>query len=151
MLKELLTEQTNSASARIGELETTEMMMVMNAADAEISAAVELEIRRIAAAVDAIAARLDQGGHLTYIGAGTSGRLGVMDASECPPTFNVSPDLVRGIIAGGERALTSATEASEDDPESGARDLRLTNGRASMRTGSRDWLNGFDSHGPGAL
>ncbi len=123
MLKELLTEQTNSASARIGELETIEMMAVMNAADAEISASVALEIPRIAKAVDAIAARLDQGGHLTYIGAGTSGRLGVLDASECPPTFNVPPDLVRGIIAGGERALTRATEASEDDPESGARDL----------------------------
>jgi N-acetylmuramic acid 6-phosphate etherase len=123
MLNELLTEQPNSSSARIGELETTEMMAVMNAADAEISAAVALEIPRIAAAVDAIAARLDLGGHLTYIGAGTSGRLGVLDASECPPTFNVPPDLVRGIIAGGERALTSATEASEDDPESGARDL----------------------------
>jgi N-acetylmuramic acid 6-phosphate etherase len=127
MINELLTEQPNSSSARIGELETTEMMAVMNAADAEISAAVALEIPRIAAAVDAISARLDHGGHLTYIGAGTSGRLGMLDASECPPTFNVPPDLVRGIMAGGERALTSATEASEDDPESGATDL-LTSG-----------------------
>jgi N-acetylmuramic acid 6-phosphate etherase len=84
---------------------------------------VALEIPRIATAVDAIAARLDRGGHLTYIGAGTSGRLGVLDASECPPTFNVPPDLVRGIIAGGEQALTRAVEATEDDPESGARDL----------------------------
>lgn len=123
MLENLLTEQTHPASARIGELGTAEMLAVINAADAGIAAAVAAEIPRIAATVDAIAARLDRGGHLTYIGAGTSGRLGVLDASECPPTFNVPPDLVRGIIAGGEKALTRATEATEDDPEAGARDL----------------------------
>jgi N-acetylmuramic acid 6-phosphate etherase len=123
MLKKLLTEQQYSASAGIGEMGTRDMLGVMNAADAEIAAAVALEIPRIAAAVDAIAARLDRGGRLTYIGAGTSGRLGVLDASECPPTFNVPSDLVRGIIAGGEKALTRATEATEDDPEAGARDL----------------------------
>lgn len=123
MIKKLLTEQSHPGSARIGELETREMLRVMNAADAEVAAAVALEIPRIAAAVDAIAATLDRGGHLTYMGAGTSGRLGVLDASECPPTFNVPPDLVRGIIAGGEQALTRAVEATEDDPESGARDL----------------------------
>src|ERR1035437_1657487 len=126
MLKKLLTEQPYSGSARIGELGTREMLAVMNAADAEIAAAVAAEIPRIAAAVDAIAARLDRGGHLTYIGAGTSGRLGVLDASECPPTFNVAPELVRGIVAGGEKALTRATEATEDDPESGARDLLVS-------------------------
>jgi N-acetylmuramic acid 6-phosphate etherase len=123
MLKNLLTEQQYSASAHIGELDTRKMLEIMNAADAEVAAAVALEIPRIAAAVEAIAQRLDQGGHLAYIGAGTSGRLGVLDASECPPTFNVPQGLVRGIIAGGETALTRATEASEDDPESGARDL----------------------------
>jgi N-acetylmuramic acid 6-phosphate etherase len=123
MLKKLLTEQPHSASAHIADLGTAEMLAVMNMADAEVAGAVGLEIPRIAAAVDAIAVRLDRGGHLTYIGAGTSGRLGVLDASECPPTFNVSPDLVRGIIAGGEKALTRATEATEDDPESGMRDL----------------------------
>jgi N-acetylmuramic acid 6-phosphate etherase len=123
MLKRLLTEQSNPASAGIDKLETVEMLKVMNAADAEIARAVALEIPRIADAVDAIAARLERGGHLTYIGAGTSGRLGVLDASECPPTFHVPPDLVHGIIAGGEKALTQATEASEDDPEAGVRDL----------------------------
>jgi N-acetylmuramic acid 6-phosphate etherase len=107
----------------MGELKTTDMLAIMNSADAEVAAAVALEIPRIAAAVDAIAARLGQGGHLTYIGAGTSGRLGVLDASECPPTFHVAPELVRGIIAGGEKALSRASEASEDDPESGVRDL----------------------------
>ncbi|MGA3205861.1 MAG: N-acetylmuramic acid 6-phosphate etherase [Bryobacteraceae bacterium] len=123
MLNKLLTEQAYAASARIGELSTVEMLAVMNAADAGIAAAVEREIPRIAAAVDAIAAKLDLGGHLTYIGAGSSGRLGVLDAAECPPTFNVPPDLVRGIIAGGEKALSRASETTEDDPEAGARDL----------------------------
>jgi N-acetylmuramic acid 6-phosphate etherase len=123
MLKQLLTEQSYKPSERIGELSTSDMLKVINGADAEVAAAVAKEIPRIAAAIDAIAARLDRGGHLTYIGAGTSGRLGVLDASECPPTFHVPPDLVRGIIAGGEKALSRATEASEDDPESGARDL----------------------------
>ncbi len=123
MLKRLLTEQSYPASARIGELSTIEMLGIINVADAGVAAAVALEIPRIAAAVDAIAARLDRGGHLAYIGAGTSGRLGVLDASECPPTFHVPPELVRGIIAGGEKALSRATEASEDDPDAGARDL----------------------------
>jgi N-acetylmuramic acid 6-phosphate etherase len=78
----------------------------------------------IAKAVDGIAARLEDGGRMFYIGAGTSGRLGVLDASECPPTFSVSYDLVQGIIAGGEKALHSATEASEDDPKLGESDLK---------------------------
>src|SRR5262249_48363697 len=86
-------------------------------------AAVAREIPHIGKAVDAISAALERGGHLFYIGAGTSGRLGVLDASECAPTFNVPPDLVRGIIAGGEKALSRASEASEDNPVGGARDL----------------------------
>jgi N-acetylmuramic acid 6-phosphate etherase len=95
----------------------------MNAADAEVPAAVAREIPGVARAVEAIAEVLDRGGRLVYVGAGTSGRLGVLDASECPPTFNVPVDLVRGIIAGGEQALVRSTEASEDDPAAGARDL----------------------------
>src|ERR1700678_2604693 len=102
MLRRLLTEQSYPPSARIDRLDTPGMLAIMNGADAEIAAAVGLEIPRIAAAVDAIAARLREGGNLTYIGAGTSGRLGVLDAAECPPTFQVAPGLVRGIIAGGE-------------------------------------------------
>jgi N-acetylmuramic acid 6-phosphate etherase len=122
-MKTSLTEQSNSASERIDELSTAEMLAVMNGADAEIGKAVAFEIPRIAAAIDAIAVRLERGGHLTYIGAGSSGRLGVLDAAECPPTFGVSADLVRGIMAGGEKALSRATEATEDDPEAGVRDL----------------------------
>ena len=123
MIEKLLTEKSYPASSHIGDLSTGEMLSVMNAADAEIASAVAVEIPRIAAAVDAIAAKLEAGGHLAYIGAGTSGRLGVLDAAECPPTFHVPPELIRGIIAGGEKALSRATEASEDDPESGVRDL----------------------------
>jgi N-acetylmuramic acid 6-phosphate etherase len=123
MLKKLLTEQSHPRSSGISGLPTVQMLEIMNAADAEIASAVAVEIPRIAAAIDAIAARLEKGGHLTYIGAGTSGRLGVLDASECPPTFHVPPEMVQGIIAGGEKALTRATEASEDDPELGVRDL----------------------------
>src|SRR5437867_2421789 len=123
MLEQLVSEQSHAASRSIDELPTAEILNIMNAADAEVPAAVAREIPRIARAVETIAASLEQGGHLIYIGAGTSGRLGVLDASECPPTFNVAKDLVRGIIAGGERALVRSTEASEDDPEAGARDL----------------------------
>jgi N-acetylmuramic acid 6-phosphate etherase len=107
----------------VDELPTSEILALMNAADAEVPGAVAREIPRIATAVEAIAAALESGGRLIYIGAGTSGRLGVLDASECPPTFNVPKDLVRGIIAGGEAALTESSEASEDDPAAGVRDL----------------------------
>jgi N-acetylmuramic acid 6-phosphate etherase len=123
MLDKLLTEQSYRLSQNLDQLPVTELLAVMNAADAEISAAVEREIPRIGRAVEAIAEALRRGGHLIYIGAGTSGRLGVLDASECPPTFNVPKDLVRGIMAGGEAALARASEASEDDPDAGARDL----------------------------
>jgi N-acetylmuramic acid 6-phosphate etherase len=123
VLDDLLTEQRHPDSQDIDTLTTAGILAVLNAADAEVPAAVAHEIPRIARAVDAIVAALERGGHLVYIGAGTSGRLGVLDASECPPTFNVPAEIVRGIIAGGERALQYSTEASEDDPEGGARDL----------------------------
>ncbi len=123
MLDDLLTEQRNPSSESIDNLPTLEMLRVINAEDAKVIGAVNKELPRIAGAVDAIVAAMRSGGKLFYIGAGTSGRLGVLDASECPPTFSVPPDLVQGIIAGGEPALSRATEASEDDPAAGARDL----------------------------
>ncbi len=123
MLEKLLTEQVNPASAHIDALSTGEMLRVINGEDRKVAEAVEYEIPAIARAVDAIAAAFRNGGRLFYIGAGTSGRLGVLDASECPPTFGVSPELVQGIIAGGEPALSRATETTEDDPAIGARDL----------------------------
>ena len=124
MLEKLLTEERNPASASIDTLSPEAMLRVMNAEDRKVAEAVEREIPAIARAVEAVEEALSRGGRLFYIGAGTSGRLGVLDASECPPTFGISPDQVQGIIAGGEPALRHATEAAEDDPDSGARDLR---------------------------
>jgi N-acetylmuramic acid 6-phosphate etherase len=123
MFDTLLTEQSLPGSLRLDAMTTLEILALMNRADAEIAAAVARELPRIAPAIDAIVALLEQGGHLAYIGAGTSGRLGVLDAAECPPTFGVPPGLVQGIIAGGEKSLARASEASEDDPSAGASDL----------------------------
>ncbi len=120
----LATEERNPASERLDELSTTEMLVVMHAADREVIDAVGAEIPNISAAVDAIAGRIASGGRLFYIGAGTSGRLGVLDASECPPTFGVSPDLVQGIMAGGDTALRTSVEGAEDDASRGASDLK---------------------------
>jgi N-acetylmuramic acid 6-phosphate etherase len=123
MLEKLLTEQPNPASEGIDALPTEQILRIINNEDRKVAEAVKPEIPNIARAVDAIVTVIQQGGRLFYIGAGSSGRLGVLDAAECPPTFNVSPDLVQGIIAGGEKALARATEASEDDAGIGARDL----------------------------
>jgi N-acetylmuramic acid 6-phosphate etherase len=123
MLRDLLTEQSNPASREIDSLSTEAMLRVMNGEDRRVADAVAMEVPAIARAVDGIVAALGAGGRLFYIGAGTSGRLGVLDASECPPTFNVPPGMVNGIMAGGEAALSRATEASEDDPSLGVKDL----------------------------
>ncbi len=123
MLEQLLTEQPNPASASIDALPTEEVLRIINSEDRKVAGAVQAEIPAIARGVDAIVARFQQGGRLFYIGAGTSGRLGVLDASECPPTFSVPPDMVQGIIAGGESALSRAAETTEDDPVIGRRDL----------------------------
>ncbi|WP_125485379.1 N-acetylmuramic acid 6-phosphate etherase [Edaphobacter aggregans] len=122
-LATLPTEARNPASEHIDQLPTLDMLRIINEADATVAAAVATELPNIAKAVDAIAARLEHGGRLFYMGAGTSGRLGVLDASECPPTFSVPPTLVRGIIAGGDSALRTSSERSEDSPEQGSRDL----------------------------
>lgn len=124
MLEHLATEKRNPASAEIDLLPTNEILRIMNEEDRKVAPAVEREIPQIARAVDAVVEAFRQGGRLFYIGAGTSGRLGVLDAAECPPTFDAQPELVQGIIAGGERALARATEASEDRPEFGEDDLR---------------------------
>ena len=122
-LGHLLTEQVNPASVDLDGLPTEEMLAVFHREDRRAVDAVGKELARIAAAVEAIASRLRAGGRLFYTGAGTSGRLGVLDASECPPTFGVSPDLVIGLIAGGDRALRNSVESSEDSPAAGAADL----------------------------
>jgi N-acetylmuramic acid 6-phosphate etherase len=123
VLENLLTEQLNPASASIDTLSTEEALRIINAEDHKVAGAVEREIPAIARAVDAIVAALERGGRLFYIGAGTSGRLGVLDASEIPPTFSAPPSMMQGIVAGGDAALSRATETTEDDPAIGVRDL----------------------------
>jgi N-acetylmuramic acid 6-phosphate etherase len=123
VLAQLLTEARNPATEHLDELSTLEMLEIINDEDAKVAAAVRAELPHIARAVDEIAARFGRGGRLFYMGAGTSGRLGVLDASECPPTFSVAPELVQGLIAGGDRALRLSSEYSEDSREEGARDL----------------------------
>jgi N-acetylmuramic acid 6-phosphate etherase len=123
-LARLPTEQFNPASEGLDGLPTERMLAVFNEEDKKVALAVEKALPALARAVDTIAARLAAGGRLIYIGAGTSGRLGVLDASECPPTFSVPSDRVIGIIAGGGRAVAEATEGSEDDSGAGARDLQ---------------------------
>jgi N-acetylmuramic acid 6-phosphate etherase len=124
MLEQLLTEQRNPASRSIDTLPTEDILRIINEEDQKVAGAVRATLPAIAQSVDGVVAAFARGGRLFYIGAGTSGRLGVLDAAECPPTFNVPPGLVQGIMAGGEQALARATEATEDDPESGRRDLK---------------------------
>jgi N-acetylmuramic acid 6-phosphate etherase len=122
-LGSLTTESRNTQSEHIDELSTLEMLTVINQQDATVAAAVASQLSQIAQAVDVISERFADGGRLFYIGAGTSGRLGVLDASECPPTFSVPPALFQGLIAGGDSALRNSSEHSEDSPEEGTRDL----------------------------
>jgi len=121
------TEQRNPLSYRIDTKSTLEILEIINSEDRKVPLAVHERLSDIAALVDDVVASFLAGGRLFYIGAGTSGRLGVLDASECPPTFGVSPSMVQGIIAGGERALTTAIESAEDDPDAGVEELKQRN------------------------
>ncbi len=119
----LPTEARNPRSTALDQLPTLELLQVINDEDATIAAAVRAALPQVAQAVEAIVARFAQGGRLFYVGAGTSGRLGVLDASECPPTFSVPRGLFVGLIAGGDPALRTSSEATEDSPAAGAADL----------------------------
>ncbi len=140
-LANLPTEARNPRSEHIDELPTLEMLRLINDEDAKVAAAVAAELPQIALAVDAIADRFVRGGRLFYMGAGTSGRLGVLDASECPPTFGVEPELFQGIIAGGDGALRRSVEGAEDSFAQGALDL------ASRGFGREDTLVGIAASG----
>src|SRR5579884_3209634 len=122
-LEQLLTESRNPATANLDQLATLELVQTMHAADREVLDAVGRELPNVAKAVDTIVAHIDEGGRLFYLGAGTSGRLGVLDASECPPTYSTPPELVQGLIAGGDIALRRSVERAEDDADQGAKDL----------------------------
>ncbi|HKP35614.1 MAG TPA: N-acetylmuramic acid 6-phosphate etherase [Pyrinomonadaceae bacterium] len=119
-----VTEQENPRTSNLSSLSSLEIVRTMNDEDGLVAAAVRAVLSEIGQAVDCIAARLREQGRLFYIGTGTSGRLGVLDAAECPPTFGVSPELVQAVIAGGYEACYRAVEASEDDADAGARDLK---------------------------
>ena len=123
-LDKIATEQRNPRTAHIDELSTLEMVTLINSEDHRVADAVQEVLPQIAAAVDLIADRLSSGGRLVYVGCGTSGRLGILDASECPPTYNVSPELVQGLIAGGFPAIFKAVEGAEDSRELGEEDLK---------------------------
>jgi N-acetylmuramic acid 6-phosphate etherase len=140
-LSRIATEQRNPRTAEIDKVGTEEMLRIINAEDARVPAAVAHNIPAITRAVDGIVERIRNGGRLIYIGAGTSGRLGVLDASECPPTFNTPPEMVVGLIAGGDHALRHAVEHVEDQPEAGAEALRAIN------TSAQDTVVGIAASG----
>lgn len=123
-LSQMITEGRNPASQNIDELSTEAMLRVINDEDKKVALAVEAIVPQIAAAVDAICAAFQAGGRLIYCGAGTSGRLGILDASECPPTFGTPREQVVGLIAGGHTAILQAVENAEDNREQGAQDLK---------------------------
>lgn len=122
-LTRLVTESRNAASADIDTLSTLEMLEVINQEDQKVALAVNAQLPQIAQAVDAITNAFAKGGRLIYMGAGTSGRLGILDASECPPTYGTKPEMVVGLIAGGHQAILKAVENAEDNVELGKQDL----------------------------
>ena len=126
-MSEVITEYRNENTKNIDILPTIEIVRKMNEEDKLVALAVEEETENIAAAVDLIAKQFLKGGRLFYFGAGTSGRLGILDASECPPTFSVSPDMVQGIIAGGDKAFRTAVEGAEDNFDVGYDDAKVLN------------------------
>jgi len=119
-----ITEERNAASKDLDRMSSLEIIRLMNREDEKVARAVGRQIPNIAKAADEIVERMKAGGRLIYVGAGSSGRIGVLDASECPPTFGVSANLVRAVIAGGKKAVTQSVEGAEDQPGEGARDLR---------------------------
>jgi len=124
MSADLTTEARNPASEKIDSLSALEIVRLINSEDARVAEAVGRELASIARAVELVAERLESGGRLIYIGAGTSGRLGMVDAAECPPTFNTDPEQVVGVIAGGPDAMVRAVEGAEDHPEYAVEDLK---------------------------
>jgi N-acetylmuramic acid 6-phosphate etherase len=140
-MQHLTTEQCNSESAQLDQMNSLEIVQLMNRQDHRVVEAVAQQAEVIAKTVDAIVEHIREGGRLVYIGAGTSGRLGVLDASECPPTFNTRPEMVVGVIAGGLPALTTAIEGAEDHGDSAIRDLERIN------LGNKDVLIGIATSG----
>ncbi|GAA0732350.1 N-acetylmuramic acid 6-phosphate etherase [Clostridium oceanicum] len=157
-LKSLTTESRNSNTLDIDTISTLEMVKKINKEDKEVPKAIEKELPKIAKAIDKIHERLLDGGRLIYVGAGTSGRLGILDASECPPTYGVSEELVQGIIAGGYEAIFRAKEGAEDSKELAVKDLKIkmlnptdivvglaASGRTPYVVGALEYANEIDA------
>ncbi|GKW10880.1 MULTISPECIES: N-acetylmuramic acid 6-phosphate etherase [Pectobacterium] len=140
-LSQMMTESRNPASSQIDTLSTLEMLAVINAEDKKVSLAVEATLPDVAKVVDLVTEAFANGGRLIYCGAGTSGRLGILDASECPPTYGTPREQVIGLIAGGHTAILQAVENAEDNPEMGKQDLR------NIEFNSRDVLVGIAASG----
>jgi len=158
-LNRLTTEKRNENSKNIDSMSTLEMMKVINNEDKKVALAVEKQLSNIAKAVDIIAEQLRKGGRLIYIGAGTSGRIGILDASECPPTYGTDPSMVQGLIAGGSEALFKAVEGAEDNEEEGKLDLQkisfnkkdvlvgiAASGRTPYVIGAMKYVNSIEGH-----
>ncbi|MGL5670518.1 MAG: N-acetylmuramic acid 6-phosphate etherase, partial [Cetobacterium sp.] len=157
-LKSLTTETRNENTMDIDRVSTKEMVKKINDEDKKVALAVEKELPQIAEAIDEIVARIKKGGRLIYIGAGTSGRLGILDASECPPTYGVSEELVQGVIAGGQEAIFRAKEGAEDSKELAVKDLKerdlnkndvvvglAASGRTPYVIGGLEYANSIDA------
>lgn len=140
-VRELTTERRNPATENLDKMSSLELVTAMNREDAVVPRAIRTVLPKIAKAVDLVTERLALGGRLIYVGSGTSGRIGALDASECSPTFGVSPKMVQFVIAGGDRALINAAEASEDSAEMGRKDM------AARRPGKRDVVVGIAASG----
>jgi N-acetylmuramic acid 6-phosphate etherase len=140
-VRKLATERRNPATENLDRMNALEIVTAMNREDARVPRAIRKVLPEIASAVELVAQRLNEGGRLIYVGSGTSGRIGALDASESPPTFGVSPKKVQFVIAGGESALTKAAEASEDSAELGRRDI------AARRPGKHDVVVGIAASG----
>jgi len=140
-IAELGTERRNAASDELDTQSALGIARIINEEDKKVAAAVEKALPQIALAIDAVAEAIGNGGRLLYVGAGTSGRIAALDASECPPTFNTDPKTIQYVIAGGEKALSRATEASEDSRAAGRRDM------AKRRPGKKDVVVGLAASG----
>ncbi|MEM2930423.1 MAG: N-acetylmuramic acid 6-phosphate etherase [Thermoproteota archaeon] len=139
--EKLLTEHRNPRTVRIDRVEVVEALRLINREDKKVARAVELEIPKIARAVERVVQAFKKGGRLIYIGAGTSGRIGVIDAAECPPTFGTSPSMVQALIAGGRRAMFRAVEGAEDNMRDGVKDVKR------LKVSKRDVVVGLSASG----
>src|ERR1051326_5488261 len=140
-MQRLNTEAQNPASAQLDSMNALDLARVINSEDKKVADAVEHALPKIAEAIDAVSRAIGEGGRLIYVGAGTSGRIAALDASECPPTFNVGYDKVQFVMAGGTKALWSATEANEDDAEAGRDEM------ADRKPGKDDVVAGLAASG----